>query len=103
MAAGVVPPIFVQLQADCARANLILKSFGQRRFAFACEAEVHRQIVNSLEHQLQILRAGRARRRVRPGRRAGTAANKGSARRWRALQKLVADKCSECAYRFRRR
>ena len=67
-------------------ANLLVEPFGPRRVALAEEAEVHRQRVGRLQHQLDVPRAGRAGRRVGAGRRAGAAADE---RRDAARERLV--------------
>ena len=69
------PPVFVQLESDGARADLLDESFGTRAVAFSGEAEVHREGVGRLQHEAYVCAAGRAGRRVRARRRPGPAAD----------------------------
>ena len=43
-------PVFVQLQADGARQDLLRQPGGQRRIPLAGKAEIQRQAVGGLEH-----------------------------------------------------
>ena len=68
------PPVFVELEPDGARHDLLAQRIGRRRVALAEEAQVDRERLGRLEHAVDVPRAGRARRGVRSGRGAGAAA-----------------------------
>ena len=60
MVAGRRAPVLVQLEPDRAGADLLDETLGLRGVALAGEADVERQRVGRLEHQLDVPRAGRA-------------------------------------------
>ena len=85
-------PVLVQLEADGAGAICSTRPSGRRRVALAGEADVERQRVGRLQHQLDVARAGRAGGRVGAGRRAGAAADeRGDAAGERLVGLLRAD------------
>ena len=86
IAAGVVPQSSCSFRPIAPARICSTRPFGQRRVALAGEADVERQRVGRLQHQLDVPRAGRARRRVGAGRRAGAAADE---RRDAARERLV--------------
>ena len=86
MAAGVDPQSSCSFRPIAPARICSSMPSGQRRVALAEEAEVHRQRVGRLQHQLDVPRARRARRRVGAGRRSGAAADE---RRDAARQRLV--------------
>ena len=69
-------PVLVELQTHRACADLFVQPFRPRAVPFAEEPEVHRQRISRLQHPLEIPRSGRARGRLRSGRRSGPAADK---------------------------
>ena len=80
-------PVLVQLEADRAGADLLDEALRAASvLPLPSEAEVERQRVGRLQHQLDVPRAGRAGRRVGAGRRAGAAADE---RRDAAGERLV--------------
>ena len=65
----------MELQADRAGADLLAQRLGVDALPFAEKAEVDRKRLRRLVHAPDVPRAGRAGRRIRPGRRSGAAAD----------------------------
>ena len=70
-------PVFVELQADGACADLLVKPLGPRTVPLAEEPEIHRQRIGRLQHPLEIPRSRRARSGFGARCRAGSTADKG--------------------------
>jgi hypothetical protein len=70
-------PIFVQLQADGAGADLLAQRLGAGGVSLAEEAEIHRIFLRRFQHPVQVPGPRRAGRRVRAGGWSGAAADHG--------------------------
>ena len=57
-------PVFVKLQSDCPCANLFPQRLRSRTIALAKKTEIHRILLRSLQHPMNIPMAGRARRGI---------------------------------------
>ncbi len=70
-------PVFVQLEADGARVDLLVQRIGQAGVALAEKAQVHGEGIGRLQHALHVEGAGRAGGGQRAGGGAGAAAQHG--------------------------
>jgi hypothetical protein len=70
-------PVFVQLEADGARVDLLVQRIGQAGVALAQKAQVHGEGIGRLQHALHVPGAGRAGGGQRAGGGAGAAAQHG--------------------------
>jgi hypothetical protein len=70
-------PVFVQLEANGARVDLLVQRIGQAGVALAQKAQVHGEGIGRLQHALHVEGAGRAGGGQRAGGGAGAAAQHG--------------------------